>query len=173
MQDAGGLFWEIIKFTLTSLGDVWCNGVWDELGNNILQVSTADLPLDDVHHLLPDVLDLGALGIAGLLGGPVKLGGESDAEESKHVSVSGLDINVALDQGLPLLDHGPELVGGEVHAVEAGEAVLALDLLDEKLELSVGSLGILLSLEISKRTLEDTSLQTLRGNLGSLCPVKE
>ena len=112
------------------------------------------------------------MGVAGLLGGPVKLGGESNAEESEHVSVSGLDINVALDQGLPLLDHGPELVSCEVHAVEAGEAVLALDLLDEKLELSVGSLGILLSLEISKRTLENTSLQTLRGNLGSLCPVK-
>merc|ERR1719402_596685 len=57
--------------------------------------------------------------------------------------------------------------------MEAGETVLSLDLFDEELKLSVGSLGILLSLEISKRTLKDTSLQTLRGNFGSLCSVNQ
>merc|ERR1719461_2668832 len=83
-----------------------------------------------MYHLLPDVLDLSTLGITGLLGRSVQLGGESNAEKSEHVSVSCLDVNISLDQGLPLLDHGPEFVGGQVHAMEAGETVLALDLLD-------------------------------------------
>jgi len=50
---------------------------------------------------------------------------------------------VSLDEGLPLLDHGPELVGGQVHAVEVGQAVLALNILAQKLELLEGSLGVL------------------------------
>ena len=50
---------------------------------------------------------------------------------------------MSLDEGLPLLDHGPELVGGQVHAVEVGQAVLALDILAQELELLEGSLGVL------------------------------
>jgi hypothetical protein len=37
-----------------------------------------------------------------------------------------LAVNVALDESLPLLDHGPELVCSQVHPVEVGDAVLAL-----------------------------------------------
>ena len=153
--------------TLASLLDISGNGVRDELVDDLLEVGGADLPLDDVDHLLPDVLHLRALGIAGLLGGLVLLAGEANTENSQHVSVSGLDINIALHQGLPLLDHGPQLVCGEVHAVEAGQAVLGLDILTDELELPVRPLGIILILEISKRHLEDATLQTLRSDLGT------
>ena len=112
---------------MASLLDVSGNGVRDELVDNILEVCGADFPLDDVHHLLSDVPDLLALGIAGLLGGHVLLAGKPDAENTEHIAVSGLDINVALNEGLPLLDHGPQLVGGQAHAVEVGQAVLALE----------------------------------------------
>ena len=37
-----------------------------------------------------------------------------------------LAVNVALDEGLPLLDHGPQLVCGQVHPVEVGDTVLSL-----------------------------------------------
>ena len=83
-----------------------------------------------------------ALGVAALLGRQLLLG-EADAEEPQEVSVGGLDVGVSLDEGLPLLDHGPELVGGQVHAVEVGQAVLALDILAQELELLEGSLGVL------------------------------
>ena len=115
-----------LSHTLACLLDVSGDGVRDELVDDILEVCGADFPLDDVDHLLTDVPDLLGLGIAGLLGGHVLLAGEPDAEDAEHVSVSGLDINVALDQGLPLLDHGPQLVGGQAHAVEVGQAVLTL-----------------------------------------------
>ena len=153
--------------TLAGLLNVSGDGVWDKFVNNLLQVCGADLPGDDVDHLLPDVLHLGALGVASLLGGLVLLAGEADAEKPQHVSVSGLDINIALHQGLPLLDHGPQLVCGEVHPVEAGQAVLGLDILTDELELPVRPLGVILILEISKRHLEDATLQTLGGDLGT------
>ena len=37
-----------------------------------------------------------------------------------------LSIDIGLDEGLPLLDHRPQLVCGQVHAVEVSQAVLAL-----------------------------------------------
>ncbi len=89
------------------------------------------------------------LSIAGLLDGLsglrvlVLLLGESDAEQPEEVSVGGLDVCVSLDEGLPFLDHGAKLVGREVHAVELGEAVLALHILADQLEFPKRPLGIL------------------------------
>merc|ERR1719400_239675 len=51
--------------SLASLLDISGNGVRDELVDNLLQVGGADLSLDDVDHLLPDVLHLGALSVEG------------------------------------------------------------------------------------------------------------
>ena len=70
---------------------------------------------------------LGGLSVGGLLGGHVLLPGEPDAEHPQGVAVGGLDIDVALDQRLPLLDHGPQLVRGQAHPVEICQAVLALE----------------------------------------------
>ena len=44
----------------------------------------------------------------------------------KSVTISGLDVTVGLNQCLPLLHHGPQLVSGQPHSVEVGQAVLAL-----------------------------------------------
>ena len=43
--------------------------------------------------------------------------GEGDAEKPQCVVVSGFDIDMRLDQSLPLLNQGPEFVGCEVHAL--------------------------------------------------------
>jgi len=61
----------------------------------------------------------------------------------EEISISGLDISVGLNEGLPLLDHGPQLVGGQAHAVEVGEAVLALHIFAEQLELLERPFGVL------------------------------
>ena len=46
--------------------------------------------------------------------------------QPEGVAISGLDVAVGLDQRLPLLHHGPQLVSGQAHAVEVGQAVLTL-----------------------------------------------
>lgn len=44
---------------------------------------------------------------------------------------------------LPLLDHGAHLVAGQVHAMEVGKTVLALNILCDELELAERHLVIL------------------------------
>ena len=78
---------------------------------------------------------LHGLGVASLAGLVLLLLREADAEGPEQVPVGGLDVGVGLDQRLPLLDHGLALVRGEGHAVEVGEAVLALHILTDELEL--------------------------------------
>jgi hypothetical protein len=58
---------------------------------------------------------------------------------------------------LPLADERAELVGGEVEAVEVGQAVLALDLVDTELDLAESV--VLILLEIGERDLEYPALE--------------
>lgn len=57
-----------------------------------------------------------------------------DAEE---VPIGGADVNLRLDQRLPLLDERAELVAGEVHSVEVGEHGSPLNILAAQLHLPV------------------------------------
>lgn len=70
-------------------------------------------------------------------------------------------IPVAAKYYLPLLDHGAHLVTGQIHAVEVGEAVLALNILSDELELAEGHLVVL---QVSEAHLKHASLKTIRGN---------
>lgn len=130
----------------------------------------------DSHHLLSDSSDLVALSVGGLLDLVLSLLGETNGEESKLGSkkfvpgrlssefspVSGGDVNVGLDLGLPLLDHGALLVSGELHTVEVGEAVVALNLLADESELLVGAL---VTVEVSLVDLVDSASETISGEL--------
>ena len=69
-----------------------------------------------------------------------------------------------LQPHLPLFDHAPEFVCGEVHAMEVGENALTNHILGNELELAETSLGISFVLQIGKRDLKDTVLQTFAGN---------
>lgn len=53
---------------------------------------------------------LGALRVASLLNLVWPLLCEADAEHAQQVAVSGPNVDVRLDQGLPLLHHRPQLV---------------------------------------------------------------
>ena len=101
--------------------------------------------------------DLCGLCVAGLLLWPAPVC-ESDDADPDDVAVGGLGVHVALDQGLPLLDHALQLVRSQAHAVEGAKAVLALDIVADEPELPEAPLGGLLFLKVSQRHLEDTSL---------------
>jgi hypothetical protein len=70
---------------------------------------------------------------------------------------------VGLDQSLPLSDERAELVGGEVHAVECGEALLSLDFVDDEFQLAVSLL--LVSVEVGEACLNNAALQGIAGDL--------
>ncbi len=111
----------------------------------------------NLHHLLADELALRSLGIAG--GANLAAGslGETDAEHAEEIAVEGLGLNEGLNGGVPLLDDGAELVAGDVHTVEVGVAVEALNFFDLDLHLSPG-LFVAVSVLISQRYLKYTTL---------------
>jgi hypothetical protein len=112
---------------LAGLLNLAADRLGDKLLDELLEVGALGLAAHDLDHLGADLSDLGRLGVGGLLDLVEGALGEADGEETKDVAVGGADVDRGLDQGLPLADDGSELVGGEVHAVERGEAVLALE----------------------------------------------
>jgi hypothetical protein len=118
----------------------------------------------NLHHLLADELALGALGVASgahLLVGSL---GETNAEHAEEVAVEGLGLNKGLNGGVPLLNDGAKLVTSDVHAVEVGIAVEALDLLDLNLHLSP-SIFVAVSVQVSQRYLKYTAFQAVGSDL--------
>ncbi|GMS89268.1 hypothetical protein PENTCL1PPCAC_11443, partial [Pristionchus entomophagus] len=153
-----------------SLLDVLSDRVGDQLVAHLLQIAGSNLQWDMFDHLGADLADLGGLRVAGLLHLVLSLGGESYAEKTKKISIGRLHRGIRLDHHVPLLDDGAELVTGERHAVEVGKNILALHILADKAELAEVRLG---SVQISERNLQNTSLKTVRGNLGSLSAVDQ
>jgi len=131
---------------LGSLLDISSDSLWDQLGGQLTQSAVASLPRHDVHHLLPDRPNLRALRVRGLLDLIRSAFGETDGEQSEQVIVGGLDGDVGLNEGLPFTDEGAKFVGGEVKAVEVGQAVFALNLIDTELDLAEGVFFIFLQI---------------------------
>jgi len=150
--------------------DVEGQRVSDQLLDELPGAAVADLASDDLGHSLADLANLSGLGIAGLLVGLCSVS-ESDDTNTDDVTVGGLDIGVALDQGLPLLDNALQLVRGQAHSIKAGKAVLSLHIVTDEPELTEAPFGTSFALQISEGDLEDAALKPIRGNLGTLCAV--
>jgi len=135
----------------------------DELLGELAEGAAAGLAGHDLDHLLPDLPDLRRAGVRRLLdlvGPPL---GKGNGEKTEEVVVGGLDDDVGLNQRLPLANQRAELVRGEVEAVEVGQAVLALDLVDTELDLA--ERVVLVLLEIGERNLKDAALEGVVGVL--------
>lgn len=143
----------------------------DKLVGQGLESTAAGLTGDDLSHLLADGTDLGRGSVGGLLDLVGSALGEGNDKEAEEIVVGGLDSDVALDQGLPLADKRPQLVGGEVEAVEVGQAVLALDLVNSELDLA--ERVVLILLQVGQGNLHDTALQRVVGVLETGGPVDQ
>lgn len=148
---------------LGALLNLTANHLRNQLRSQLRQRARRRLPLHDVRHLLPDRADLRAARIRRLLDLVRPPLGEGNAEQAEQIVVGSLDHNVGLDERLPLADERAQLVGGEVQAVEVGQAVLALDLIDPQLDLAEGM--VLVLLKIGERDLEDAALEGVVGVL--------
>ena len=143
--------------------DSGTNGFSRELGDQRGKIALGDFLSDDGAHLSTDGVDLGVLSVAGLLVLVGLLAGETNAEDAELVTVGGVDFNIALNESLPLLDHGAELVTGNVHTVEESDALITLDIFNAELHLAVTLFFVLV--EITEIGFEDTALKTFGSNL--------
>ena len=148
---------------MAGLLDLPTDHFWDQLVHQLLQIARSGLSLHNFKHLLPDLPDLTHLGVGGLLDLVGSLLGEGNGEQPHEVTVGGLDVDVGLDESLPLADEGTELVGGEVHSVEVGETVLALNIVDSELDLPERVLVVLV--EVGEGEFENSALESIGGVL--------
>jgi len=112
---------------------------------------------------LTDDLLLRVLGVACGLNLSLVTSGESDAEHTDVVAVSGLGLREGLDRGMPLLDESAKLVSGDVHAVEVSVAVVAFNFFALNADLSPGLLVSVL-VKITEGDLENATTERVSGD---------
>jgi len=122
--------------------DLIGNHVKHELLDELFEVVFRALLGHHVHHPPSDLSDLSAIRIASRLQLVLLLGGESDAEHPQVISVGGFNVDMGLDQCLPLFDERTELVSCQVHSVEVGEEVVSSDIFTDQFDLSEAKLFI-------------------------------
>lgn len=61
---------------------------------------------------------------------------EGDDENPEDVSIGGLDLDSAFEEGLPFVDELIEFVSGHCHSVKRSHAVLSVDFVNDQLDLS-------------------------------------
>lgn len=152
------------KDAAASLFDGFADGLGNELSDQLLELTFSGFLFHDAHHLLTDGSDLGGLGVTSGLLLVVAALGEGDAGHAELVAVEGLYVDSGLDEGVPLADHGAEVVSGDIHAIEVGKAVSALDVFAAQFDFAVEL--ILIALEVSKVNLVNSVLQ---GIVRKLC----
>lgn len=81
--------------------------------------------------------------------------GERNSKQTDKIVIGSLDCHVCLDESLPLADKRAQLVSCEVQAMEVGETVFPLDLVDTELDFAKSV--ILIVLQISEGRLENTA----------------
>lgn len=137
-----------------------------ELSDEFLEVTLRRISDHDFDHFGANLANLAALGVGGLLDLSVPALCETNGEHSEQVAIGGLDIDVGLNNGLPLSDERAELIAGEIHAVKVSEAGAALNLLALEADLAVGHvLGLL---QIGENDLVDAALEGVRRDAGAL-----
>ena len=117
----------MIQAHLGSLLNLSSDRLRNELLDELLELGSLGLSSHNLDHLGSDLTDLRRFGVSGLLDLVEGSLGETNSEKSENVTISGSDVDRSLDEGLPFSDNRSELVGGEVHTVERGQAVLALN----------------------------------------------
>jgi len=92
--------------------------------HEFLRSLVGELVFHDLDHSLANSLDLGGLGVRGLLALTILLLRESHGKHSEDVVVGGFDVNVSLDESHPLFQHRARPVSSKFEAVEIKVALL-------------------------------------------------
>lgn len=135
----------------------------DELRCELGERAANSLALHDISHLLSDGANLRRPGICGFLDLVWTSLRKCDGEQTNKVIIGRLHSDVSLNERLPLAHEGSQLVGGEVQAMEVGQAVFPLNLVHAKLDLAESVFFVVL--KIGERDLENTAFKGIVGIL--------
>ncbi len=86
--------------------DLPANCLRDELLHKFLQVAARRLARHDLEHFLANFADLGSLCVGGLADLVGAAASEGDSKQTDEVAVRCTNVNVCLDERLPLADEG-------------------------------------------------------------------
>lgn len=132
--------------------------------DKLLEIAFGGLLAHNIKHFLADGTNLTSLSIARGLGLLVSLLlGETNAKDTKLIAIGSSHINECFDKSLPLSDQGAEFVTGHIHAVEVSKDIKSVNILTDKLDLSV-SLALISTVQVCERDLEHTALQAFGCN---------
>jgi hypothetical protein len=148
------------------LGNIVSNGSRDEFLDETLEISLGSQFGHDSRHFGANGTNLCGFGIASRLDLVVLGACKGDAKQSDNVTVGSSAIDIGLNDGLLFANETAELVSGHVHSMEIQEAIVALNVLDAKLDFTVGHGFILV--EVRQGDFDDASLEVVRSDLGSL-----
>jgi len=146
--------------------DLLSSGSSNESLDKGLEVPLSSQGSHGLDHLSADGTDFGRLSITGLLELIILLLREGNAEHTDNVSIRSTGVNISLNNTLLLLDERAKLITCHVHAVEVEKAVESLNIFDTKLYLAVTH-GLIV-VEVSEGELDDTSPESISGDLLSL-----
>ena len=113
---------------------------------------------------MADQFLLRILGVASGLHLSLVSTGECNAEHAEKVTIGGLGLHERLNEGVPLLHKGAELIAGDVHTIEVGEAVESLHFFDLELDLSPSRFVVFI-LQVSEVDIENATTQAVSCDL--------
>lgn len=92
--------------------------------------------------------------------------GESNDENSEEISISRLNIDEALDERLPLSDHGVEFIGSGIQSVERGLGSVSFDFIEDQLDLSPLQRFLVIN-QVGVALFNDSTLNLIGGDLST------
>ena len=92
---------------------------------------------------------------------------KGNAKHADDVSIGSTAIDVCFNNGLLLANKGAKFIASHVHAMEIHQTVVSLNVFDTKFDFAIRECFILV--EIGETHFNDTSLEVVRSNLGTLC----
>ena len=129
------------------MGNLLANLIANKLLEKLLKRALLDLADHSFHHLLPDLLLLRRLSVAGSLNLVLSTRSESDREHTDKVAIGSLSLDESLDKRVPLLDKSAESVTSDVQTVEVGVAIEAFNLFDLNFNFAPGDfVGVVVEL---------------------------
>jgi len=134
------------------------------LFENILKGWFSSLSNHDFHHLLAKLLLVGCFSVAGGLNLVSVTAGESNCEHSNEVTIGSFSLDESLNSWVPLFDKRTEFIAGDVHSMEVGVAVEALDFFNLDLHLSPCDLMSIV-VKFTKWNSENTSTEGFTSDL--------